>query len=554
MRNLPRLLLLSAGIILLFADPASPQAAPRQPGELAWAIHCDPSTFDPAKVDEQVSELVRYLTGGVLLRINRQTQEPEAQLAESYRVSLDGKTIVFKLRDKLRFSDGSPLTSADVAWSLRRVLDPATEAPAADEFLSPRAVTVATPDRLTVTVRLPQRIVGVENIFDEIAIEPANRPSEGRITAGPFVVAEYKRGLYVRLRRNPNYWRHDGAGVQLPYATGLRLDILNNREQEIELFLRGEYDLVDALSPDYFALLAQKSPQSLRDLGASLNTEQLWFNQSSAAPLPDFEKAWFQNRGFRVAISQAIHRADLARIAYDGHATPAFGFISPTNKLWHNDQLKYPLESLAHARQVLVASGFHLSSNHLFDSNGHLVKFSIITNAGNAARQKMAVMIQQDLAAIGIEVTIVALDFPALIERLMHKQDYEACLLGVSNAEPDPNSMMNVWLSSSPNHQWNPSQKTPATDWEAEIDLNMRAEASSPAQRDRKQAVDRVQQIVADQQPFIYLVYPNVLQAVSPQLRGVQASILSPGPVSNIEAIRRDDGRSEKTGHPGGTR
>ena len=554
MRNLPRLLLLSAGIILLFADPASPQAAPRQPGELAWAIHCDPSTFDPAKVDEQVSELVRYLTGGVLLRINRQTQEPEAQLAESYRVSLDGKTIVFKLRDKLRFSDGSPLTSADVAWSLRRVLDPATEAPAADEFLSPRAVTVATPDRLTVTVRLPQRIVGVENIFDEIAIEPANRPSEGRITAGPFVVAEYKRGLYVRLRRNPNYWRHDGAGVQLPYATGLRLDILNNREQEIELFLRGEYDLVDALSPDYFALLAQKSPQSLRDLGASLNTEQLWFNQSSAAPLPDFEKAWFQNRGFRVAISQAIHRADLARIAYDGHATPAFGFISPTNKLWHNDQLKYPLESLAHARQVLVASGFHLSSNHLFDSNGHLVKFSIITNAGNAARQKMAVMIQQDLAAIGIEVTIVALDFNALIERLMHKQDYEACLLGVSNAEPDPNSMMNVWLSSSPNHQWNPSQKTPATDWEAEIDLNMRAEASSPAQRDRKQAVDRVQQIVADQQPFIYLVYPNVLQAVSPQLRGVQASILSPGPVSNIEAIRRDDGRSEKTGHPGGTR
>ena len=501
-----------------------------------------------------MSELVRYLTGGVLLRINRQTQEPEAQLAESYRVSLDGKTIVFKLRDKLRFSDGSPLTSADVAWSLRRVLDPATEAPAADEFLSPRAVTVATPDRLTVTVRLPQRIVGVENIFDEIAIEPANRPSEGRITAGPFVVAEYKRGLYVRLRRNPNYWRHDGAGVQLPYATGLRLDILNNREQEIELFLRGEYDLVDALSPDYFALLAQKSPQSLRDLGASLNTEQLWFNQSSAAPLPDFEKAWFQNRGFRVAISQAIHRADLARIAYDGHATPAFGFISPTNKLWHNDQLKYPLESLAHARQVLVASGFHLSSNHLFDSNGHLVKFSIITNAGNAARQKMAVMIQQDLAAIGIEVTIVALDFPALIERLMHKQDYEACLLGVSNAEPDPNSMMNVWLSSSPNHQWNPSQKTPATDWEAEIDLNMRAEASSPAQRDRKQAVDRVQQIVADQQPFIYLVYPNVLQAVSPQLRGVQASILSPGPVSNIEAIRRDDGRSEKTGHPGGTR
>ena len=554
MRSLLGSSLLSAGLMALVPVSAPCQAAPRLPGELAWAIHYDPKTFDPAKVDEQASELVRYVTGGVLLRLNRQTQEPEPQLAESFRVSPQGTLIVFKLRDGLRFSDGSALTSADVAWSLRRVLAPATEDPVADEFLSPREVTVDAPDKLTVRVGLPRRIVGVGKIFDEIAIEPANRPSEGRVTSGPFTVADYKRGQYVRLRRNPNYWRHDDAGAQLPYATGLRLDILNNREQEISLFLRGEYDLVDALSPDYFALVAKKSPQSVQDLGASLNTEQLWFNQSSAAPLQDFEKAWFQNRGFRVAVSQAIHRADLARIAYDGHATPAFGFISPANRPWHNEGLKYAHESVADANRMLLASGFHLSGNQLYDAAGHPVKFSIVTNSGNAARQKMAAMIQQDLAAIGMQVTIVPLDFPALIERLMHKQDYEACLLGVSNAEPDPTSMMNMWLSSSPNHQWNPSEQTPATEWEAEIDRLMRAQASSPLQNERKRSVDLVQQIVADQQPFIYLVYPNVLQAVSPQLRGVQASILSPGPVSNIDAIRREDVRGEKASHQGGTR
>jgi peptide/nickel transport system substrate-binding protein len=171
------------------------------------------------------------------------------------------------------------------------------------------------------------------------------------------------------------------------------------------------------------------------------------------------------------------------------------------------------------------------------------VKFSIVTNSGNAARQKMAAMIQQDLAAIGVPVTIVALDFPALIERLMHKQDYEACLLGTSNAEPDPSSMMNMWQSSSPNHQWNPSEKTPATDWEAEIDRQMLLQASSPQQHERKAAVDRVQQLVADEQPFIYLVYPNVLRAISLQLQGVQESILSPGPVSAIDSIRRQEGR-----------
>jgi peptide/nickel transport system substrate-binding protein len=478
----------------------------------------------------------------VLLRINRQTQEPEPQLAESYQVSPKGTLIVFKLRSGLRFSDGTPLTSADVAWSLRRVLAPSTQAVVAEEFLSPSEVVVETPDALTVRIHLPKPVTGVGKIFDEIAIEPANRPSEGRVTSGPFTVTDYKRGQYVRLSRNPNYWRRDSAGTRLPYATGIRLDILNNREQEISLFLRGEYDLIDSLSPDYFAIVARKSPQSVHDLGASLNTEQVWFNQFAGAPLPEFEKAWFQNRNFRIAVSLAIHRSDLARIAYDGHATPAFGYISPSNKLWYNNDLKYPHESVADANRLLAASGFHRNGNQLYDAAGHPVQFSILTNSGNAARQKMAAMIQQDLAAIGMQVTIVDLDFPALIERLLHKQDYEACLLGLSNVEPDPNEMMNLWLSSSPNHQWNPSEKTPATAWEAEIDKQMQLQASSSSAQVRKLAVDRVQQIVADQQPFIYLVYPNALEAISPQLQGVKAAILSPGPVWNIDFISRKEG------------
>jgi peptide/nickel transport system substrate-binding protein len=541
MHKLLRPLIPCAIVLALATIGAVSQTVQRRPGELVWAIHYDPKTFDPAKVDDQASELVRYLTGGVLLRLNHATQQPEPQLAESYRISPQGTLVEFKLRAGLRFSDGSALTSSDVAWSLRRVLAPATQSVVADEFISAGKITVDTPDPLTVRMHLPQRVVAVAKVFDEIAIEPANRPSEGRITSGPFTVSEYKRGQYLRLVRNPNYWRRDGAGAHLPYVAGLRLDILNNREQEIAQFQRGEYDLVDGLSPEYFALLAEKTPGAIHDLGASLNTEQMWFNQSPSAPLPEYEKAWFRNRGFRVAVAQAIHRADLARIAYDGHATPAFGLVSPANKMWHNDALKYPHESASDAARLLAASGFHPSGNKLFDSAGHAVKFSILTNAGNSARQKMATMIQQDLAAIGMQVTIVPLDFPALIERLMHAQDYEACLLGTSNAEIDPSSMMNMWLSSSPNHQWNPSEKIPATDWEAEIDRQMLLQASSPRESDRKAAMDRVQQIVADQQPFIYLVYPNTLRAISPRLRGVHESVLSAALVSYIDSVRREE-------------
>jgi len=105
-----RLNLALAGMAAVLASFAEGQSAPRLPGEIAWAIHSDPKTFDPAKVDEQASEMVRYLTGGVLLRINRKTQELEPQLAESYHVSQQGTEIEFRLRSGLRFSDGSALT------------------------------------------------------------------------------------------------------------------------------------------------------------------------------------------------------------------------------------------------------------------------------------------------------------------------------------------------------------------------------------------------------------------------------------------------------------
>ena len=240
-----------ASLILaaMVAASCAGQASPRMPGELAWTIGYDPKTFDPAKVDDQESEVVRYLTAGVLLRFNRSTQKVEPQLAESWILSPDGKKLVFKLRAALQFSDGSSLTSRDAAWSIRRVLLPATGAPVAEEFLSPTGVTVETPDERTVLVRLPKRVVGIGKVFDEIAIEPAEHPSEGRITAGPFVVADYRRSQYVRLRRNPHYLGRDSGGAALPYATGVRLDVLDNHEQEIRLFERGEYDVIDSL-PD----------------------------------------------------------------------------------------------------------------------------------------------------------------------------------------------------------------------------------------------------------------------------------------------------------------
>src|SRR5207302_1447538 len=136
--------------------------------------------------------------------------------------------------------------------------------------------------------------------------------------------------------------------------------------------------------------------------------------------------------------------------------------------------------------------------------------------AENKTREQMVAMIQQDLSQIGIKVNLVTLDFPSLIERITRTYDYEACLLGLVNTDLDPNSQMNVWLSSAENHQWNPKQSKPATAWEAELDRLMRAQASATSDKKRKADWDRVQQIVGEQQPFIYLVNKDAMSAVSP--------------------------------------
>jgi peptide/nickel transport system substrate-binding protein len=103
---------------------------------------------------------------------------------------------------------------------------------------------------------------------------------------------------------------------------------------------------------------------------------------------------------------------------------------------------------------------------------------------------------------------------------------------------------MTVWLSSGENHSWNPAQKSPATAWEAEIDRLMRAQASSMDVKKRKEAVDRVQEIVWQQEPFIYLVNKDAMSAVSTNLHNVHPVALRPQVYWNIEQFTKSSAGS----------
>jgi peptide/nickel transport system substrate-binding protein len=124
-----------------------------------------------------------------------------------------------------------------------------------------------------------------------------------------------------------------------------------------------------------------------------------------------------------------------------------------------------------------------------------------------------------------------------LIERISRTYSYEACLLGLVNMDPDPNGQMNVWLSSAANHQWNPRQTSPETPWEAEIDRLMRAQAASLEFEKRRASFNRVQELVSEQVPFIYLVTKNTLLAVDPRVQNLVPSPLIPQLLGNVNQL-----------------
>lgn len=275
-------------------------------GELRFSLHAEPKTFNPLQAADEASETVRYLTGGVLIRVNRKTQAFEPGLAVSWRVLDGGRKIFFELREGVSFSDGTPFSAEDVAFTLRALTDPGLHSPVGDSFL-PASGSVSTTVSGThrITIAFPAPVAGLERLFDQLAIESSKSPQKEKAVLGPFYVADYKPGTHVLLRRNPYYWKRDDAGRQLPYLEYIRLDTQQSRETEMLRFRRGEIHFINNIDPEMFDRLAAVSSSSARDAGPSLESEMMWFNQVPTSPLAGYKKVWFRSQNFRRAISNS---------------------------------------------------------------------------------------------------------------------------------------------------------------------------------------------------------------------------------------------------------
>src|SRR3954470_18407952 len=175
----------------------------QEKNQLRFCLGAQPRTFNPLLVADEASETVRYLTGGVLVRLNRQSQQLQPELATAWKVNRAGNAITFTLREGVRFSDGSAFSAEDVAYTMEQLMDPALHSPTGDSFRSGNGkVTASIVARNRITISFPAPVVGLDKLFDQVAILSAISKQKEMAVLGPYYVAENKSGSYLVLRRN----------------------------------------------------------------------------------------------------------------------------------------------------------------------------------------------------------------------------------------------------------------------------------------------------------------------------------------------------------------
>lgn len=536
----------------------------RHGGRLVVALRSEPRTLNPVVATDGPSREVIGTMTADLIHVNRLSQLTEPALAKSWQVSDGGRQYTLNLRRGLRFSDGHAVDADDVLFTFRVLLDDRIGAPQRDLLIiGGQPITVTKIDAQTVRVTLAQPYAAAERLFDSIAIlprhllEPAYEAgtlaqawtlNAARATVaglGPFRLKEYVAGQRLVLERNPYYWKADRAKKRLPYLDELVFVFVGTEDGEVIRFQSGESDVLGRASAENFAVLARDQHAAryqLTDLGPSLEYHFVFFNLNdlTSKKLPQIaaKQRWFRDVKFRQAVSRAIDREAIRRLAYRGLAVPLWGNVTPGNKLWVNQAIPRPPRSVEQARALLRDAGFlWRPDGGLVDREGQPVEFSIATSSSNAQRMTMATLIQDDLRQVGMKVQVVSLEFRALLDRVFQTFDYEACLLGLGGGDGDPNAEMNVWLSRGSSHLWSLGRDRPVTPWEAEIDRLMERQLVTLDHAERKALYDRVQQLVAEHLPFIFLASPHVLVGARKDLANFQPAALAPHTLWNVEQL-----------------
>jgi peptide/nickel transport system substrate-binding protein len=473
---------------------------PQRGGTLTFAIDSYPQNMNPySPTADNISIAVFGAWWEFLVRPTQNGTGYEPRLASSYTVSPDNRTYTFNLRKGVRFSDGTPMTAADVIFSLHRAF---TDSGSQIAFVGSKVASMTAPNAHTVVIKLktawPYLLADLSG-FNAAILPMSLIKKEGYaaflkhpVGTGPFMWSSSSPGVSITVVKNPYYWEKGR-----PYLNKIVFHVVQADTARTTAVLGGQATLAE--NPPLDQLAGLKSNPAVKVYSFPSTLVELVALNVRKPPL--------NNEMVREAISLAIDRAGIVRAGLFGYGKPATTFlVGPPAQTFQDTALNlYPF-NLARAKALLKQSGMHLPIRLQFGVSQGL------------AQQAIATVMQTDLAKIGIDLSVLQRDFVSN-ENALDSGNFTMNSTFWGNFIGDPSEQPLFWMDPAFCCQsYFTGFKDPAA-----IDLAHRAVDAASASSARP-LFDQVQRSVAKTAHAIPLYFPELTYVASPKLLGFEAN------------------------------
>jgi peptide/nickel transport system substrate-binding protein len=494
MRRLAGLLLCAVVLGGLLAV-ASAQGG-RRGGTLRAALDSDPPNMDPHRSTAAVDRQVFQSLFDKLVDTDEKLQIVPV-LATSWTVSRDGKAVTFRLRQGVKFHDGTPFNAEAVRYNFERMLDPKFPSARRSEITPLQRVSVIDPYTVTLTLEKPYSpLLYVLTDRTGMMVSPTEAQKAGAnfalhpVGTGPFAFVEKMPQDHVTVQRNPDYW---AKGEPLLERIIYRPIVDDNAR--VANLKSGDVDIVNVVPLPQIKPLAQESARpgarfTLREHGAFA-----W-----VAIRLNVTKPPFDNKLLRQALNATIDRNAIANVVLQGAAYPAYSFF-PNDTPAFDPTWPVPPRNITLAKERLQAAG---------RSGGFDCTMLILPGEQSLA---LGQAIQAMAADAGIRIQLQIIEFGAMLDATARLQ-HQAAILGWSG-RPDPDFNIYQFVTNSGVYAPNTTGY-----------LNPRVQALLDAARllndmtQRRRAYREVTQILAEDMPYVWLYFPKEYKLISTRVRG----------------------------------
>lgn len=438
-------------------------------------------------------------------------------LAESWELSKGGLVITFRLRKGVTWHDSRPFTAQDVLFTYQVTIDPKTPTAYSGDFLKVKKAEVLDDFTFRVTYDkpfapalmswgsaiLPKHLLAGKDIT---ASPLARHP----IGTGPYMFKEWVPGQKIVLISNPDYF--EGR----PYIDG---NIMRIIPDTATMFLELRANGIDRMNLTPLQYTRQTESNLFRNNYNKyryLSFSYTYLGYNLVNPL-------FSDKRVRQAIAYGINKDEIIQGILLGLGKAATGPYKPGTWVYNPNVKTYSYDPRK-ARELLAEAGWKdTNGDGILEKDGQPFVFEIITNQGNDIRAKCAEIIQRHLAELGIKVKIRVLEWAAFVNDFINKRRFDATILGWTiPLDPD---IYDVWHSSKTGAQ----ELNFISYKNEEVDTLIEKGRGTFDQQERKKYYDRIQEILAEEQPYTFLYVPDALPIVHARFRGIEPAPLGIG-------------------------